>query len=375
MQIKTNSYYCSALYFIIIYVFTCFTVLANEARGPFTPQLNTIIPSTQLMKEHQLLPALSNEIKRFWQQGLFSHFNSFDNIRINYAQFLQQSTVQQCIVIVSGRSETYLKYQELSYDLYQQGYSIFLLDHRGQGLSERLVTNPNKGYVASFTDYEQDLGYFIDNVVSTACHNKPYLLAHSMGSVIATRYMQQYPNNIKAAVLSSPMMGFSSGPLPAFIAKGLISVGNTFNQWFSDIPWYFLGQHDYQATAFSKNELTHSQIRYQNFVELYQSTPKVQLGGVTINWLYQGIKAQNKLFSQLDKLTTPILVLQAGEDTIVDNQAQDDFCQQLHQRQPQSCPKAKPVVIEGAYHELFIESDVMREQALKQILAWFKQHH
>jgi len=374
MLIKTINYHCFFLYFVAIQLLTSFIVIAVETEAIVSPKSHLSSQSIPFMQEHQLPSAFTNDIKKFWQQGLFSHFNAADKIRINYAQFLQRDKSQQCIVIVSGRSESYLKYQELSYDLYQQGYSIFLLDHRGQGLSERLLANPHKGYVANFTDYELDLGYFINNIVNVACQNKPYLLAHSMGSVIATRYMQQFPSSIKAAVLSSPMLGFSSGPIPTFIAKGLISITGTLNHWFSDTPWYFIGQKDYQATDFSQNELTHSKKRYQNFVALYQQTPKIQLGGVTVNWLREGIKAQNKVFSQLEKLTTPIQVLQASEDSIIDNQAQNDFCQQLHQLQPQSCPNAKPIVIEGAYHELFIESDNMRGQALSQILAWFKQH-
>lgn len=375
MTLKKNTYCYFTLYFVIINLITSFTLMASEIRKKSPSPINVITQSSQFMQESQLSLAFSNDIDKFWRQGYFSHFNAADKTRINYAQFIHGDEKQACIVIVSGRSETYLKYQELSYDLYLQGYDIFLLDHRGQGLSERLLTNPDKGYVTNFVDYEDDLSYFIDNIVNAACQNKPYLLAHSMGSVISTRYMQRFPNSIKAAVLSSPMMGFSSGPIPTFIAKGLISFSNTLNYWFSNEPWYFPGQNDYQAVPFSKNELTHSQIRYQYSVDLYQKNTKVQLGGVTIKWLHEGIKAQDEIFSQLEKLTTPILVLQASKDTVIDNSAQDNFCRQLHKRQPQSCPSGKPKVINGAYHELFIESDEMREQVLQEILAWFELYH
>ena len=89
--------------------------------------------------------------------------------------------------------------------------------------------------MADFTDYENDLSYFIDNIVNQACNNKPYILAHSMGSVIATRYMQQFPDKVQAAVLSSPMFGFNSGGIPAIIAKSLIKTTEKINQWtFTD---------------------------------------------------------------------------------------------------------------------------------------------
>ena len=326
------------------------------------------------MQEQDLTPNMPKVVSDFWETGYFSHFFAFDDIRINYAQFIHDQ-YSECLVIVPGRSETYLKYQELSYDLFQQGYNIFLLDHRGQGLSERLVNNHHKGYVDNFSDYVNDLDNFIETVVTKSCNSRPYLLAHSMGGAIATRYMQQKPEKIKAAVLSSPMLGFNSGPVPTFIAKTLILATDTINRIVSDEPWYFVGQKNYQTTPFSENKLSHSTIRYQHFVQLYKEKPEVQLGGVTVHWLSEGIKAQQKIFSQLVQLTTPISVLQAGEDSIIDNQAQDEFCLQLNMKQPQSCVDGKPVIIKGAYHELFIESDAMRQQALEEILRWFKQHH
>ena len=142
----------------------------------------------------------------------------------------------------------------------------------------------------------------------------------------------------------------------------------------SDEPWYVIGQQDYKNTAFKDNVLTHSQARYQIFNQLYQTNKEIQLGGVTTHWLNSALLAKEQIFSQLTKLKTPILVLQAGEDTVVDNLAQNEFCQQLHQLNSDAYPKGKPVIISGAYHELFFEIDEYREQALKHILQWFEDH-
>ena len=88
--------------------------------------------------EEQLTSHLSDNINTFWQQGKFSTFAGVGDIRINYAFFTQNETSfsidNKCLVVASGRSESYLKYKELSFDLFNQGYSIFLMDHRGQGL-------------------------------------------------------------------------------------------------------------------------------------------------------------------------------------------------------------------------------------------------
>lgn len=327
--------------------------------------------------ESQLVNRYANEITDFWQQGYFSHFSGINDVRINYATFINidESVPAKCLIISSGRSESYLKYKELSYDLYNHGYSVFLIDHRGQGLSQRLLTDSHKGYVDDFQHYVDDLATFIENTVTPHCQgNKPYILAHSMGGAIAARYMQDFPDKIKAAVLSSPMLGFNSGNVPEVIAKSVLTISAQLNQWFDDHPWYFLGHKGFTQHTFSENKLMHSSVRYQLFTQLYQSTPEIQLGGVSVQWLTTSQLALETIFNNIDKIKTPTLVLQAGQDQIIKNQAQDDFCQQLHKLQPQSCPHGKPSIVANAYHELFFESDTFREQALQAAIQWFEQH-
>tara|TARA_R110001592_G_scaffold1377_4_gene8256 strand:+ start:2028 stop:3215 length:1188 start_codon:yes stop_codon:yes gene_type:complete len=356
--------------------------------------------------EQQLITRYSGEIADFWLQGEFSHFSGVNDTRINYALFnhalftpntdndTDTDTDRKCLVISSGRSEGYLKYKELSFDLFNLGFNVFLIDHRGQGLSERALENSHKGYVENFQYYVDDLATFIDNIVSSHCTvdgntHKPYLLAHSMGAAIAARYLQDYPDNIQAAVLSSPMLGFNSGGIPDVIAKSLIKSTAQINQWFDNTPWYFFGQTDYiqkndaqkndvhkddAQNDFANNPLMHSALRFQQFSRLYHQNPEIQLGGVTVHWLNESIAALETIFTKLNKITTPTLVIQAGDDKIVNNDAQNDFCQQLHQLHPQSCPDGKPLVIKGAYHELFFESDIYRQQVLTAVVAWFEEH-
>ncbi|WP_448212658.1 alpha/beta fold hydrolase [Colwellia sp. MEBiC06753] len=329
--------------------------------------------STPYTSETELPQRYSNEIKQHWQTGHFSSFKGVDQVDIHYAQF-QSPAANQCIVLVPGRSEGYLKYQELAYDIAQQGFDLFIIDHRGQGLSGRMLNNKFKGYVELFDDYSTDLHQFIDTIVRPACHNELYLLAHSMGGAISARYLQRFISPVKAAVLSSPMIAINSGGLPLWLSKLVINTGDTLSQLLANQPWYFVGQDDYKTKAFEDNQLSHSIIRYQIFTKLYQATPELQLGGVTFHWLKEALKANEDIFDDIDKLKTPTLVLQAGSDTVVDNSAQDQFCQQLHQNFSYSCPGGKPIVIKGARHEILFEIDSYRQQGLDQILAWFTQH-
>lgn len=335
--------------------------------------------------EQQLTKNIDSTFNNFWQQGNFAHFNGIDNLTIHYASFTK-NTHNKCLVIASGRSESYLKFKELIYDFFQQGFNVFILDHRGQGLSQRMLSNSQKGYVRNFDDYADDFHNFVNTIVLPSCKNKIlrngddtqtmplYLLSHSMGGAISVRYLQKYPNIFNAVVLSSPMIAFNNGGLPHWLATTVIKSADKLNQWFGQSPWYFIGQKDYQTANFNDNPLTNSIPRFQHFMALYQQYPEIQLGGVTIHWLAQAISTTKAIFSQLNKLKSPILVIQSGGDSIVDNDAQNKFCTLLHQENQKSCPNGKPVVIKNAKHELFLESDDFRELALQQALNWFTQH-
>ena len=358
-------------------IFLSFMILV--AKGNMV-MANSPIYTKNFTKEKQLNSLYSNEINSFWQLGIFGHFTGVHNARVNYAAFVEPPQTEQrraCLVIIPGRSEGYLKYQELAFDLFQHGYDIFIIDHRGQGISERLLANPHKGYVDSFEDYSDDVHMFTETIVKQHCSEKPHLLSHSMGGIIAARFLQKHPDSVKSAVLSSPMIAINSGAIPQWLAKALVYSTVQLNQWFSDSPWYFIGQGDvadnaYHMDSFANNPLMQSQLRYQQFTQLYQSTPALQLGGVTAHWLAQALEAEQTVFNNLPKLTVPILVLQAGADSVVDNERQNEFCYQLNKLQPRSCPNGKPVTIEHARHELFFESDHYREEAIHQTLNWFK---
>jgi lysophospholipase len=314
---------------------------------------------------------MAHDIKQFWQTGHFSDFDGRHKVRINYVAFTKKKHART-LIILPGRTEGYLKYKELAFDLDNQGFNVYIIDHRGQGLSGRMLSNPFKGYVESFDLYHEDLHTFIKNIVTPQCDYKPYLLAHSMGGAIAIRYMQEHPGIIKAAVLSSPMISISTGSLPRSLLMGLVTGLAFINRLLSKKPWYFIGQGDYRETSYQKNELTQSIERHAIFNNIYRENRNLQLGGVTTYWLKEAIESTKQIFDKIKQLETPILVLQSGSDTIVDNQTQNKFCRMLHQINKNSCPKGLPVIIKDARHELLLEKDTLRYQALANTLEWFK---
>ena len=318
----------------------------------------------QLTTEAEVPVLHQQTLPDFWRQhAVESAFKGKDGVSIRYAA-LRQAKVDRAILIVNGRVESYLKYQELAWDLWRQGYSLYLIDHRGQGMSDRLLADQEKGYVDQFDDYVVDLKQFHDQVIMADQPAKLFLLAHSMGGAISARYLARWPDDIRAAVLSSPMMGINLGGLPKWLAKGLTATIATVGGWLGEPP-YGPGQGSYESHPFTDNGLSHSEARYQAFRQVYEQQPQIKLGGVTAHWIREGIAAGDDAIAEAATIRTPLLLLQAGDDEVVDNAAQDAFCTKA------KCEGGKPLRIEGAWHELFIEADAQRLPALTATLNFF----
>ncbi|WP_371187706.1 alpha/beta fold hydrolase [Thalassotalea maritima] len=305
-----------------------------------------------------------------WQHGIFDSFTSHDGLAIHYALF-NIDAARPWIVISPGRSESYLKYQEVTYDFINNGYNVALIDHRGQGLSERELEDKHKGYVANFNDYVDDLHQLVSDYVLPLCNSKPLLLGHSMGGNIAILYLQRYPDVFAAAALTAPMIAVDVGSVPAWLAKAIVKLIHHLNRLLTTQSWYFPGYGPFKEKKFDGNDLMQSAQRFALFQALYKKHSEIQLGGVTFAWLSAAINAEQQIFTNICKLTTPIMMLQSGDESIVCNDKQDTFYQAL-----QMCPNSKadaasPRLIDGALHELLFESDHLRNQALSHILDWF----
>lgn len=327
-------------------------------------------------------PAGAEAIERFWDgKGQGATFSGRGGLQLAFREFLQPDLAAEkgAIVIASGRTESMLKYKELVADLYRGGWSVYIHDHRGQGLSEReraVARTPQRGHVERFSDYVDDLRRFIATFVPVGRHRNVYLLAHSMGGAIAARLLEgggPEVQRLQAAALSSPMLEIKGvGGLPADlvtcgIARDLVRQGKA-------AQYIALGK-DWQDLPFKAgNPYTSSPVRFDRVAAQERAEPKVKLGSATHGWLDQACQGAQRARTQSARVTTPVLVVVAGADAIVHNAGAARFCRGLRKTGPApGCqgPDGGPVVIDGAQHELFIERDELRNAALNRVLAFF----
>src|SRR5215831_11847947 len=86
--------------------------------------------------------------------------------RLRYACCNASGTPRGTILLLTGRGEFIEKYAtEIAGELLGRGFAVLALDWRGQGLSDRLLADRDKGHIDNFTTYMADLRLFIDQVV------------------------------------------------------------------------------------------------------------------------------------------------------------------------------------------------------------------
>lgn len=333
--------------------------------------------------------------KQFYYQNTFPSTRGGADFQIGYTIFGSEMGEKGSIVIAPGRTESSMKYIEAAYDFIQAGYSpVFAIDHRGQGFSDRKLTNPHKGHVEKFEYYVDDFSQFLDQVVfsnKNANLKNLYLVSNSMGGAISIRYFQRKKakNPFKAAFHSGPMLemtfpdGFNEGKarrLSWFLcASGLTLQSRSCDGYANPTVEGNPGWEDYDPSTRSidpenpnPENMTHSAARFNFRSYLWdQAYPSIQLGGPTVRWVWQSTKTNQMMRTQfeLGKIDIPMLIMTGSEDVRTVIPRHRWYCEQLS-KMGKTC---EFVEVKGAYHELLVESDQYRIPVMNRLLDFFSQ--
>ena len=321
-----------------------------------------LMQSAFAIPEQDFLKIWHRDVAPYFAQGAQRSFVSHQGLKLNFYSFTDSKN-KKTLVILPGRTEPALKYAELVYDLKDMGFNIYVLDHQGQGASDRLLKNSDKGHVDHFVDYARDLSGWMDEVVLPESKNQErYLIAHSMGGTIGVTYLAYGRDVFKKAVLSAPMMELNTRPYTEAVARNLSGALVLIGQGSKYAP--DRGPYIPENDTFEKNEVTHSEARFDIAKAIFVTWPELVVGGPTNRWVNQSLKTTKKIDTIADKIKIPMLLLQAGEDLIVKLPRQTSFCAKA--------PNCKLIKYDTSMHEILQEKDSIRNEAMKEIRNFLK---
>jgi lysophospholipase len=278
-----------------------------------------------------------------------------DGVSLRFARWAPPPGRKGTVCLFQGRAEFIEKYFETVRDLRARGFAVATLDWRGQGLSERTLDNPLRGYVRSFDDYGLDLATFIHEVVLPDCPPPVFALAHSMGATILLRAAHQGHRWFDRTVLLAPMIALpgerrSVATRVAVKTMRLLGFGGLY------VPGGDASV--MMQRPFVGNLLTSDPVRYARNVAVLEAGPELAIGWPTVAWADSAFKVLNELSEPRYpvKIRQPILIVAAGQDAIVSTPAIDSFAVRLR--------AGSHLIVPGARHELLMEQDRFRMQVL-----------
>src|SRR2546423_8851000 len=154
-----------------------------------------------------------------------------DGVSLRFARWEPPPGRKGTVCLIQVLSEFIEKYYETVRDLRARGFAVATLDWRGQGLSDRALRNPRKGYVRNFAQYQIDLETFINEIVLPDCPPPLFALGQSMGATILLRAAHAGHRWFDRTVLLAPMIalpGRSGGSRILVKAMRLAGLGSLY---------------------------------------------------------------------------------------------------------------------------------------------------
>lgn len=265
------------------------------------------------------------------------------------------------VLLFPGRTEYIEKYAHTAEDFAHLGFATLAVDWRGQGIADRLSSDPQVGHVGAFSDFQLDVDAVVKAAGVLSLPEPWYLLGHSMGGAIGLRALHR-DLPVAAAAFTGPMWGIQ------------LSSAERSTAWAVTWASRVLGLADklsprtrteaYVTTEpFADNTLTTDPDMYAWMQDQLNLRPDLSLGGPSLNWLHEAL-SETLTLSRLPSPALPCLTFLGSNERIVDPQ-------RIHDRM-RDWPKGELELIEGGEHEILMESPVIRTRAVRQIADFFE---
>ena len=305
----------------------------------------------EILREEEYLAAMRGDC-RAWRNACVEEadLKSFDNTPLHYYCAIPEDA-KACIVMMHGFCEFFARYHEMAWYFYRAGYAFFFLEQRGHGLSGGKLAEPDLVWIDDFDTYVRDMDLFIRETVSEKAPSlKKVLFAHSMGGAVSTLYLETHPDTFLGAVFSSPMFCLKKVNYPPpVLALMKLFVGLTRREKTLAAG----GKHFSKEQEFeSGSMLSRSHYDYQH--EIRRGNKAYQTYASSYGWGIAAIDATRRLIRNASRVRTPVVLLTAGNDALVDPKGYEAFMKRV--------PGTVRITYPDAKHELFNADDTDRQQ-------------
>ena len=266
------------------------------------------------------------------------YYTTRDNLNLHKNSWTVDNP-KAVLILVHGLGEHSGRYEyvQLAKDFNAAGYSLVSFDHRGSGKSGGLVA-----HIDRFTQLTDDLAMVAN---AEKPDRVPYiLLSHSLGGLIATRYLIDHLDHpFDMAIFSAPAVKADDSMAPL-----LRKIAPVISKIFPKLPAAKLAQN-----MISKDVIVRDR---------YQADPLIYKGKVRARKGYETMKCMEYILDKFDRIKLPVLVMHGADDKITDPIGS----QTLYDGISSSDKILK--YYDGLYHEIFNEPE--RDEVINDTLNW-----
>jgi lysophospholipase len=277
-----------------------------------------------------------------------------DNVRIRAMTApALGSHVKGTVILLNGRADFLERYFETMGELQRRGFHVAGMDWRGQGGSQRLLRDSQRGYIKSFKQYDEDLRAVMQDVVMKNAPGPYYAIGHSTGGHVLLRALSRQ-TWFKKAIVTSPLMELQFGAWPKGVAFFLASMATGFGLGWMYLPGF--NKLPFLLRKYEDNPLSSDLKRWSRDMRTLDDHAELGVGGPTYAWLVATMLSLKDLHKRRrgEGLNAPTLMVLAGRERVVDNKAAHSFAENM--------PGVSTVVIGQSLHEVLMESDAVRRE-------------
>jgi len=249
--------------------------------------------------------------------------------------------VDDCIAILllaHGLAEHSGRYEHFAAFFVARGYAVFALDHFGHGKSDG-----DRCHIARFSQYTDGISLLLDRAREECPEIAVVLVGHSMGGLIATRFLIDRQADFAGCVLS----GAAVKP-----AVELSSIQRLMMRFFAKV-----------LPRLRILSLDASQVsRDPAVVDRYRKDPLVFTGKVTARLAEQLFSTMVWIEDKLTAIELPMLVLHGSADRLTLLEGSKMLHREISSR------NKKLIIYEGLYHEVYNEPE--QEDVMSDVANW-----
>lgn len=262
--------------------------------------------------------------------------------RLHLHRWLPAGDPRAVVLIVHGFGGHAGRYADLASRFTRAGYAVYGVDNWGHGLSDG-----RRGYVPHFSVYLQGVDALLARVKEEQGLRPRFLLGHSLGGLVCTRYLAQAQHEFRAAAMSGPALAMNPPLAPA--TRLLVRILSFC------VPR--LGVWKFDPVALTRNSA---------IAKRYWKDPLVYPGRMSARVIGELVREMSAAQAEASRLHLPILIQHGSADRLIDPSGSEAFFMGLSSRD------RRIKIYDGLYHDIYNEAE--RDLVIADLMGWFEKH-